>query len=61
MTNRYQIKYLHNSTFVCERTRIVNPETVKHNIAEFAKTVDPAETDHNEQSHLDLQSLHSSL
>ena len=30
-------------------------------IAEFANTVDPDETAHNEPSHLDLQCLHSSL
>ena len=30
-------------------------------IAEFANTVDPDETAHNEPSHLDLQSLPSSL
>ena len=30
-------------------------------IAEFANTVDPDETTHNEQSHLDLKCLPSSL
>ena len=30
-------------------------------MAEFADTVDPDKTAHNEQSHLDLQSLPSSL
>ena len=30
-------------------------------IAEFANTVDPDETAHNEPSHLDLQCLHSSI
>ena len=40
---------------------IVTRKAPKTSIAEFANTVDPDETAHNEPSHLDLQCLLSSL
>ena len=38
-----------------------NPWSLKHIIVEFANTVDRDEMANNEPSHLDLQSLPSSL
>ena len=40
---------------------LLNPLSAKHNNAEFANTVDPDETAHNEPSHQDLQCLPFSL
>ena len=44
-----------------EKNRILIHEAPNTTIAEFANTVDPDETAHNELSHQDLQCLLSSL
>ena len=47
---------------VCQDMLIyLTRKTPNATIAEFANTVDPDETAHNEPSHLDLQCLPSSL
>ena len=46
-------------SLIIGKTPVLTPKAPNTTTAEFANTADPDETAHNEQSHLDLQSLPS--